>query len=536
MDWYNNNSNNISRNSSQSNLRSKKNSTVPNYGPFNYPIMSAAGSSSSSSSNTINVNNGLPLHQSNLPINSPYNNQQKPQFPKSLSPIISNSSQTSPSMTPSNSGNFQIPIERTSYYYSLNPLFASDWVYLQNQQMDYIALGSYKEAFTNKLEIVHGINYENEKLDQFNNMIDVQVSGGSVGSDNTIQPYDEDDNANGFFFQKVCETNLDYPITNLQWDPSMINYGHGERLAASSEVLRLYKINDQGNDNYNLQQTHILANNTASNSTTSTTNSSSNLLSEDINTYPPVTSFDWNKLDSNILITSSVDTTCTVWDLHRSHPRDEMTDTATVKTQLIAHDSEVFDVKFLHKSTNIFASVGNDGSMRVFDLRSLEHSTIIYEPTPPTSTTSSNQNLSTTFNSKALLTLSTSNIDQHHLATVGINSNQIIIIDMRMPGLPVAIIDGSLNGMNNAAINSIKYHPTSNYLVSGGDDCQSLVWDLTNLSKGNDKNQSGFVIDTPVLAYEEDLEINNVCWRQNQGDYMGIVSGKGFQAVSIYDI
>ena len=31
-------------------------------------------------------------------------------------------------------------------------------------------------------------------------------------------------------------------------------------------------------------------------------------------------------------------------------------------------------------SVDVFASCGADGSVRMFDLRSLEHSTIIYEP------------------------------------------------------------------------------------------------------------------------------------------------------------
>ena len=39
-----------------------------------------------------------------------------------------------------------------------------------------------------------------------------------------------------------------------------------------------------------------------------------------------------------------------------------------VKTQLIAHDQEVFDIAFA-KGVNIFASVGADGSVRMFDLR-----------------------------------------------------------------------------------------------------------------------------------------------------------------------
>lgn len=61
---------------------------------------------------------------------------------------------------------------------------------------------------------------------------------------------------------------------------------------------------------------------------------------------------------------------CTIWDIP----------TLTAKTQLIAHDKEVFDVRFCANSVDVFVSCGADGSVRMFDLRSLEHSTIIYEP------------------------------------------------------------------------------------------------------------------------------------------------------------
>jgi WD repeat-containing protein 68 len=85
----------------------------------------------------------------------------------------------------------------------------------------------------------------------------------------------------------------------------------------------------------------------------------------------PLTSLDWNTVSPSLIITSSIDTTCTIWDIP----------TLTAKTQLIAHDKEVFDVRFCANSTDVFVSCGADGSVRMFDLRSLEHSTIIYEPT-----------------------------------------------------------------------------------------------------------------------------------------------------------
>lgn len=92
----------------------------------------------------------------------------------------------------------------------------------------------------------------------------------------------------------------------------------------------------------------------------------------------PLTSFSWNAPSPNLIVTSSIDTTCTIWDLP----------SRTALTQLIAHDREVYDVDWCPGSADVFASVGADGSVRVFDLRNLEHSTIIYETSmqpPPSS-------------------------------------------------------------------------------------------------------------------------------------------------------
>ena len=51
-----------------------------------------------------------------------------------------------------------------------------------------------------------------------------------------------------------------------------------------------------------------------------------------------------------------------------------------VKTQLIAHDKEVYDIAFSKAGggRDMFASVGADGSVRMFDLRHLAsfHSTV----------------------------------------------------------------------------------------------------------------------------------------------------------------
>ncbi|KAH9366823.1 hypothetical protein HPB48_021127 [Haemaphysalis longicornis] len=100
----------------------------------------------------------------------------------------------------------------------------------------------------------------------------------------------------------------------------------------------------------------------------------------------PLTSFDWNEVDPNLLGTSSIDTTCTIWGLETGQVVGRAmagggTVSGHVKTQLIAHDKEVYDIAFSRAGggRDMFASVGADGSVRMFDLRHLEHSTIIYE-------------------------------------------------------------------------------------------------------------------------------------------------------------
>ena len=48
----------------------------------------------------------------------------------------------------------------------------------------------------------------------------------------------------------------------------------------------------------------------------------------------PLTNFSWNEKIPSLVVTSSIDTTCTFWNL----------DTSTAVTQLITQDREVYDV------------------------------------------------------------------------------------------------------------------------------------------------------------------------------------------------
>ena len=130
-----------------------------------------------------------------------------------------------------------------------------------------------------------------------------------------------------------------------------------------------------------------------------------------------------------MIVTSSIDTTCTVWNV----------DTFSALTQLIAHDREVHDVAWLPGSTDIFVSVGADGSLRAFDLRSLEHSTILYEtPTPkPSSAAAANAAASGRPPTSPLLRIAFNPVDANYMATFHVDGTEVQILDMRSPGQPV---------------------------------------------------------------------------------------------------
>lgn len=221
----------------------------------------------------------------------------------------------------------------------------------------------------------------------------------------------------------------------------------------------------------------------------------------------PLTSFSWNQPSPNLIVTSSIDTTCTVWDLP----------TRTALTQLIAHDREVYDVDWCPGSSDVFASVGADGSVRVFDLRSLEHSTIIYETGGPPAPTNSGSRPGTGMSSSSsrngstaggqgggevpaapLLRIAFNPWDANYLATFHLESDSIQILDVRAPGLPILELKGHRAGINAVAwgppslsssnTNSLTTTPggSSSSSISKGmistasDDAQVLVYDLAS--------------------------------------------------------
>lgn len=166
--------------------------------------------------------------------------------------------------------------------------------------------------------------------------------------------------------------------------------------------------------------------------------------------------------------------------------------TQQAKTQLIAHDKEVYDIAFA-RGTDVFASVGADGSLRMFDLRNLEHSTIIYE-TPELT---------------PLLRLSWNKQDPNYLAAIPEDSSNAIILDIRVPSVPAAELSG-----HGLPLNALAWAPHSScHICTASDDKQAYIWDLSTMPKP---------IEDPILAYSAEAEVNQLQWSSSQPDWISI--------------
>lgn len=271
--------------------------------------------------------------------------------------------------------------------------------------------------------------------------------------------------------QLECKFQFDhlYPPTKIMWIPDK-DGTRQDLLVTSGDYLRVWQVSDTG------------------------ATIKSRLNKKRQNDYSaPLTSFDWNNDDLNRVGASSIDTTCTIWDIERE----------SITTQIIAHEKEVYDFAFGH-GVNTFASVGADGSVRSFDLRSLEHSTILYESQDFT----------------PLLRVAWNRMDPNYLATLAMDSTTVIILDVRTPAVPLF----ELNSHDNT-INSLCWAPKSScHICSAGDDCNALIWDLQKTNR---------IVEDPSLCYQAEAEVNMLQWSELDSNWLGISFNKKLQLLRI---
>ncbi|EXJ96124.1 hypothetical protein A1O1_01250 [Capronia coronata CBS 617.96] len=404
---------------------------------------------------------------------------------------------------------------QNSHYAAPWPVYAVDWCKWtprsNNGSAGKVAIGSYLEDNHNHIQI----------LDTQRTQIDPDNPHGERGLE----------------FVKTAEATHAYPVTRILWEPPSSNKQTTDLLATSGDHLRLWSL---PNDQLAYASSSITRSATSKPAPLAKLSPLALLSnSKSPEHTAPITSLDWNVVQPSLIITSSIDTTCTIWDIP----------TLTAKTQLIAHDKEVYDVRFCANSVDVFVSCGADGSVRMFDLRSLEHSTIIYEPsekqqdrnsqlpdslsTSPTRTSGSG--VQTLSFPPPLLRIAASPHDGHLLATFSQDSNIIRVLDVRQPGQALLELKG-----HAASVNCIDWsHTQRGLLASGGDDCCVLLWDLMG-STGNLPTPAGGAAGGlgttqergPSAAWDCRYEVSNLSWAPNMGT-LGVCGGKGFWGVQL---
>ena len=297
------------------------------------------------------------------------------------------------------------------------------------------------DYFTNMK--LYGIAFQNGNCPR------LAISSLEKRLDNKIEILELIDNE----LKNVYEQQIGYPCTKLLWSP---NKGKNSLLAFTSDCVQIYDYSEEK---------RVLSFQTRLN----------NLKSKYCG---PLTSFDWNMVNDSILGTASLDNTCTIWDLNKQ----------SIKTQLIAHDKEVFDIQF-RNDENIFISGGADGSVRLFDLRMLDHSTIIYETKGCIN--------------KLAWNLQTPNL----IAALSLDKNIIFIFDSRMSNVTM----DELNLHKEPVTGCVWAPDNPTQLCSVSEDCSVII-----SSFGNEQAQNNNV------SYSAPCPINNVDWCKSFPEWIGI--------------
>lgn len=312
-------------------------------------------------------------------------------------------------------------------YLSQWPIYSLAWS-VRSDKNARLAIGSFLEDYSNKVELVQ---FSHDTFD--------------FSTDNRLV--------------------FDHPYspTNLMFFPSE-DTTNPDIIATSGDYLRLWEIHED-----RIELKALLNGNK-----TSEFNSA-------------ITSFDWAECDTRHIATSSVDTTCTIWDV----------ETEIVDSQLVAHDKEVYDISW--GGFNVFASVSGDGSVRVFDLRDKERSTIIYE---------------NPVRDSPLLRLEWNKADPRFIATVGMDSNRVVILDIRFPTSPLMELN-----KHKGSVNAVSWAPRiGRQLCSVGDDSRALIWDVVGSSFRSEINGDL----EPEMWYGSTAEINQARWSPLEMDWIAI--------------
>lgn len=263
--------------------------------------------------------------------------------------------------------------------------------------------------------------------------------------------------------QKYCKFHSFAP-TKLQWHPELS--ASDSIFASTADCLRIFKVNENKEIDCcaELRNTH----------------------------YPqisaPYTSFDWSPFKTNFICCSSIDCTCTIWDIEQQR----------IYKQVMAHNKEAMDVSF-SKDSSFFATVGADKTLRLFDLRDLSKCSMIYEATQPLMRVAFNKN-------------------SNYIAITVLNTFEVYILDYRRPSSILYELK-----YHKGPVNAIEWSPEEpNTLCSIAEDSKAHLWKLEN---GEQRAIQ------PLLEYSSEQPMVNLAWNKSNSDLISIVKQKSLSII-----
>lgn len=161
----------------------------------------------------------------------------------------------------------------------------------------------------------------------------------------------------------------------------------------------------------------------------------------------------------------------------------------------------------------------------MFDLRNLEHSTILYE----------------TADATPLLRVAWNALDPHFLLTFGSASHRLTLLDTRLPSIPVAELAGP-----TGLLNDLTWAPHSAaHCAATSDDGRVYVWNLLadnsthtapavpHAGGSSTTLHSNSCTVFPHFSFSIGEPVQQMSWPVSQPDWMAVSAGKSVQWIRI---
>lgn len=262
---------------------------------------------------------------------------------------------------------------------------------------------------------------------------------------------------------KVAEFSHEYPASKIQWAPESTQ--RTDFLATGGEIVRIWQTIENEKHVKHLWDVR---------------------QSKDSDMDQPLTCFDWSKRQPNLLATSMLNGIVCIWDLN----------SLKVNYQLLAHSEQVNTIAFTGEE-NQFATGGQDGQVRFFDLRDLQTSSVAYQADRPVTQIVTNQS------------------NPHQVAFTLADSDVVNILDARYPSL------NSITLRHESTVNSIAWFPGQNVLCTAGENSDLKIFDVNESSYAGAfakhfEQQPTYQFSTHEPAYQ-------ISWSTcNSQEYLGL--------------